>query len=173
MLRTQVVGMSIAAGLLLGTSFRSPSGTELKAIHHVGIATSDIERSIRFYRDLLGMELVGSVSQIDDKEVYNYIFALPKVKAKGAMLRIGDMHVELWEFQRPRGKAGDPRQPVNDARINHIAFEVADVEKEYARLKAAGVSFHHPPEDFGGPKAVYGRDPDGNVFELIEWARRS
>ena len=84
------------------------------------------------------------------------------------MLRLGAMHVELWEFEQPRGKPADPRQPVNDPRINHICFEVADLQKEYQRLKAAGISFHYPPQDFGGPKAVYGRDPDGNVFELIE-----
>ena len=168
MIRARLVGLGLGAGLLLANSSRTPSRTGFKAINHVGIATSDIERSIRFYRDLLGMELLGQVTQVDDNALYNHIFGLQKVQAKGAMLRLGDMQLELWQFQRPRGKVTDPMQPVNDPRINHICFEVADLQKEYERLKAAGISFHYPPQDFGGPRAVYGRDPDGNVFELIE-----
>jgi catechol 2,3-dioxygenase-like lactoylglutathione lyase family enzyme len=170
MIRTRLVSMGIAAaGLLLGAASRPPAPpTRFKAINHVGIATSDIDRSIHFYRDLFGMELQGQVLQIDDNQLYNHIFGLRQVRAKGATLRLGGMDIELWEFQRPRGKPSDPIQPVNDPRINHICFEVADVQKEYERLKAAGVPFNYPPQDFGGPKAVYGRDPDGNVFELIQ-----
>jgi predicted enzyme related to lactoylglutathione lyase len=47
-----------------------------------------------------------------------------------------------------------------------LCFDVDDVEAEYQRLLAAGVRFHTPPQDFGSARATYGRDPDGNVFEL-------
>lgn len=53
--------------------------------------------------------------------------------------------------------------------ITHFCVEVSDIESEYERLKAAGASFHCPPLDFSGEAmATYGRDPDGNVFELLQ-----
>ena len=140
----------------------------IEAIDHVGLSTVDIERSIHFYRDLLGMELVQRLD-VSDQAEFDHIFALEHVKAKGAILRLGSMRIELFEFLSPRGRAPDLRQPVNNPRIYHICFAVKDIDKEYARLKAAGVYFHHAPEDFGVAKAAYGRDPDGNVFELLQW----
>ncbi len=143
----------------------------IKAIDHVGLSTANIARSIHFYRDLLGME-VTEQEDVENNPLYDHIFALVHVKAKSAMLRLGAMQIELFEFVRPRGKAPDLMQPVNNPRIYHICFEVADIQKEYERLKAAGVPFHYPPQDFGIAKAVYGRDPDGNVFELLQWAEK-
>jgi len=165
-IRATAMAMSLATGVLLGTSSRSATG--FKAVNHVGIATANIEKSIHFYRDLVGMTLEGPVIEVNDNPLYNHIFGLSHVRAKGAMLRLGAAQLELWEFESPRGTAPAPMQPVNNPRINHICFEVADLQREYERLKAAGVPFHYPPQDFGGPKAVYGRDPDDNVIELIQ-----
>jgi len=140
-------------------------------IDHVGISTADIGRSIHFYRDLLGMELVEE-ERIENTVECDNIFGLKNVKAKSAMLRLGAMQIELFEFERPRGQSPDPMQPVNNPRIYHICFEVTDVQKEYERLKAASVPFISAPQDFGIGKAVYGRDPDGNVVELLQWTKK-
>jgi catechol 2,3-dioxygenase-like lactoylglutathione lyase family enzyme len=157
---------ALAGGLAGGASLAAQPGIE--AIDHVGLSTVDIERSIHFYRDLLGMELTER-DDVNDRVEYNRIFGLAHVKAKGAMLRLGAMQIELFEFVHPKGRPPDLHRPVNDPRIYHICFVVKDIDKEYARLKAAGVPFHHPPQDFGVAKAVYGRDPDGNVVELLQW----
>ena len=142
------------------------------AIDHVGLSTVDMKRTIHFYRDLLGMELIEQ-DEVDNQPLYDHIFGLKNVKARGALLKLGQMQIELFEFERPRGQPPDRNQPVNNPRIYHICFVVKDIRKEYERLKAAGVPFHHAPEDFGTAKAAYGRDPDGNVFELLEWPRRA
>jgi hypothetical protein len=48
-------------------------------------------------------------------------------------------------------------------------LQVTDIEAEYERLKAAGMVFHCPPQSVGSELvATYGRDPDGNVVELLE-----
>jgi catechol 2,3-dioxygenase-like lactoylglutathione lyase family enzyme len=151
---------------------RGAEPTGIRGIDHVGISTADMARSIHFYRDLLGMQLTEQ-DEVENNPLYDHIFRLKNVKAKGAMLRLGSMQIELFEFERPRGKRPDLDEPVNDPRIYHICFEVTDVEREYQRLKAAGVPFHYPPQDFGIAKAVYGRDPDGNVFELLQWTRKA
>lgn len=159
--------------ILMGSRFSAVHAEPptIKAIDHVGLSTADIARSIHFYRDLLGMELTEQ-EEVENNPLYDHIFALKNVKAKSAMLRLGTMQIELFEFERPRGKAPDLSQPVNNPRIYHICFEVSDIQKEYERLKAAGVPFHYPPQDFGIGEAVYGRDPDGNVFELVQWAQK-
>jgi predicted enzyme related to lactoylglutathione lyase len=46
---------------------------------------------------------------------------------------------------------------------------VEDIERVYRQAKASGARFHCAPLDFGGEaRATYGRDPDGNIFELWE-----
>ncbi len=58
---------------------------------------------------------------------------------------------------------------MNEHGITHICLDVTDVDAEYERLQAAGVTFHCPPQEFAGvSKVTYARDPDGNVIELQE-----
>jgi len=143
----------------------------IKSIDHVGISTPDIARSIRFYRDLLGMKLLEQ-DQIENQAEYDRIFGLKNVKAKAAVLRLGSMELELFEFQRPPEQHSDPAPPVTRPGIYHLCFAVIDIRKEYDRLKAAGVSFISAPQDFGTALAVYGRDPDGNIVELVQWRQK-
>lgn len=85
------------------------------------------------------------------------------------LLRGAGMELELFEFESPRPQRGDPNRPVFDHGITHFCVQVADIDEEYARLKAAGVVFHCPPLRFSASAAAtYGRHPDGNVFELLE-----
>jgi len=139
----------------------------IKSINHVGVSVSDLERSMRFYRDLLGMEVVVSTTFSGD--LYSRILALEGATGKVALLKAANMQVELFEFARPTPQPGDPQRPVCDHGITHFCIEVADIDSEYARLAAAGVPFHCPPLNFfGKAKATYGRDPDGNVFEMLQ-----
>ena len=56
-----------------------------------------------------------------------------------------------------------------DHGITHFCVRVIGIDDMFARLSAAGASFHCPPLKFEGVgTATYGRDPDGNVFELFE-----
>jgi catechol 2,3-dioxygenase-like lactoylglutathione lyase family enzyme len=168
MIRIGALVVAGVLGVLLGRSSGRVVPTDIVAVNHVGLATNDIDRSIRFYRDLFGMKLEGPIIAVDDDPQYNHIFGFPKVKARGASLSLGAMELEIWQFDSPRGRDAPKVPPVNDVGINHICFQVTNLDSVYRRLRSAGVEFHYPPQDFHGPKAVYGRDPDGNVFELIE-----
>ena len=53
-------------------------------------------------------------------------------------------------------------------RYPHFALEVTDIEQEHQRLTEHGMTFVGPPVDFGDAKAVYGRDPWGNVIEIYQ-----
>jgi catechol 2,3-dioxygenase-like lactoylglutathione lyase family enzyme len=140
---------------------------KIKAFEHVGVSVSNLERSIQFYRDMLGMQFLRQRQFSGDH--YGQIMGLKSPLGKLAIMESGPMRLELFEFENPAPKIGDLERPVCDHGITHFCVEVANLDQEYERMVAGGVSFHCPPLDFPGiAKATYGRDPDGNVFELIE-----
>ena len=137
-------------------------------IHHTAISTSDIERSLRFYRDLLGFKEVFTSSWDVGTEINDRIVGLKDSSAQVVMLRAGNACIELFQYATPEPKPGDVNRPVCDHGITHLCLQVSDIDAEYARLAAAGMRFHCPPQPVGGLRVTYGRDPDGNVVELLE-----
>lgn len=141
----------------------------IHGINHVAISTGDIERSAEFYRELLGFEEVFRLNWDVGTRVLDDITGLTDSSARIVMLKCGNACVELFEYASPAPKAGDPARPVCDHGITHLCLQVTDIDAEYARLEAAGMTFHCPPQQVGSDiRATYGRDPDGNVVELLE-----
>lgn len=139
----------------------------IKGANHVGLSVVNLDRSIQFYRELLGMEFVVGETPIGG-ELYEKIFSLSAVRGRACILSKGSLRLELFEFFHPVPKTKDSNYPVTDHGISHFCMEVTNIGGMYERLKNAGVVFHCPPLDFGASKATYARDPDGNVFELLE-----
>ena len=139
----------------------------IKGLSHIGISVKDLDRSIRFYRDLLGMDLVAEERFAGPQ--YEQILALPGARGRVALVKRSSLALELFEFEQPAPMPADLLRPVCDHGITHFCVEVDDIETEYSRLEAAGVVFHCPVIEFPwAAKAVYARDPDGNVFELLQ-----
>jgi catechol 2,3-dioxygenase-like lactoylglutathione lyase family enzyme len=140
----------------------------IHGINHVAISTPDIARLSAFYKELLGFEEVFTLDwEVGHRELDN-ITGLRDSAARIVMLRCGNACVELFEYASPPPRAGDPGRPVCDHGITHLCLQVTDIEAEHARLVAAGMHFHCPPQALGDIRATYGRDPDGNVVELLE-----
>lgn len=141
----------------------------INGVHHVSLATTDLERMLRFYRDLLRLEVreAWKVEQTD--ETFQTIVGLKDAAFHAAWLRAGNVEVEIFQYLRPEGRPVVPG-PACDAGIRHICFDVSDLAGEYARLKAAGVPFFSEPQHVpaAGVTTVYARDPDGNIVELQE-----
>jgi len=140
----------------------------IRGIHHTAISTPDLDRALRFYRDLLGLRVAADFAWPVGTEVADRITGLHESSARAVMLHAGNAFVELFQYQTPAPRPGDPRRPVADHGITHLCLDVTDLDAEYARLRAAGMTFHCPPQDLGGVRTTYGRDPDGNVIELQE-----
>lgn len=141
----------------------------IHGINHVAISTPDIERSVMFYRDLLGLEEVFRLNWEVGDEILDSITGLRDSSARIVMLKAGNACVELFEYDSPEPKESDSMRPVCDHGITHLCLQVTDIGAEYERLEAGGMIFHCPPKRVGSDiLATYGRDPDGNVVELLE-----
>ena len=143
----------------------------IQSIHHTGISTPDLERAIRFYRDLLGFEVLTRFTMPPGSPGMDEMLALPDVGFSAALMRLGRTMIEVFEFSDPEPARAVPRRPVCDHGLTHLCFQVDDVQAEYMRLRAAGMVFHCAPQSGDGATYVYGRDPDGNAIELIQFDR--
>jgi catechol 2,3-dioxygenase-like lactoylglutathione lyase family enzyme len=140
----------------------------IRGIHHTAISTADLERSVRFYRDLLGFEEIFTSGWERGADRADKITGLTDSSARLVMLKAGNAYIEIFQYSSPQARAGDPNRPACDHGITHLCLDVRDIQAEYERLKTAGMAFHCPPQEMGGVSATYGRDPDGNIVELLE-----
>ncbi len=143
----------------------------VRGLDHVSVSCADLDRSIEFYCDLLGLELRARGEAEDSSE-----FALSGIANPGvrwADLQLAHAQVlELIEYTQPRGTPTRPEP--NDPGATHIALRVTDADELHRRLQAAGISTRSGPvtiETAGawkGARAFYAIDPDGVTVELIQ-----
>ncbi|HEY6397145.1 MAG TPA: VOC family protein [Solirubrobacteraceae bacterium] len=149
-------------------------------LHHTGYTVSDLERSLLFYRDLLGCEVVATQEKQGGylAEIVGYSDAHVRM----AHLRAPESGhiIELFQYLAPASEpsAGRRRLEPRNVGTAHMCFVVSDLTATYDRLLAAGVEFVSPPVaiDTGinaGGYALYLRDPDGIPMELFQLPVRS
>jgi len=139
--------------------------------HHTCFQVADLQRSLGFYRDLLGFEVVWE--RVNSEEYVRRIVGYPDAELHQALLRFpgSDHCLELIDYRGVERKAVDTRPP--NPGTAHICLLVRDLPAEYDRLAGAGVpSVSEPVLVTSGPNegrlAVYMVDPDGFPVELLE-----
>jgi len=140
----------------------------IHGIDHTALSVPDMDQAIEFYSGVLGFEVEMNAGWPSGAKPLDDLVGLEDSASKVAMLRLGDTKLELFQYQNPEGKAQNPDRPVCDHGIIHLCLAVSGIEEEYERLKKEGVRFNSSPIDMGRECCVYGRDPFGNVLELIE-----
>lgn len=141
----------------------------IAGLHHASITTGNLDRLRAFYCEQFGFEVVMETAWDGGNIAADTIFGLNGTAVRMVMLRTANAFLELFEFAHPVSPSRGPERPVYHQGITHICIAVTDLDAEYARLVAAGMHFNSPPQDVPGLcRAVYGRDPDGNLIELIE-----
>lgn len=142
----------------------------IRGIHHVAVHVRDLDRMMAFYKDAFGFEIVGEPFSWADSEFIDRIVDVPNSAARGAMLRAGTCYMELFQYSTPAPTVSRALQPF-DKGYTHFCVDCTDIETEYQRLKALGMTFSQPgPIDVGHVKSIYGRDPEGNLIELQQTA---
>ena len=146
-------------------------------VGQIHISVTDLDRSVAFYRDLMGLEVLAQ-----QEKQGGYLAAIvgyPDAHVKMAHLRApASGHVlELFEYIAPKGETPERIEP-RDVGTAHLCFLVDDLDAVYRRLVDAGVeTFVSPPVlvDTGintGGYGIYLRDPDGIVLEIFQPPKR-
>ncbi len=147
----------------------------LKEIMHIGVTVSDIDRSIAFYRDVLGLQFQGEIL-MEGKET-DLLFQRENCRARVAYLNGSEEiiapPVELIQFI-----SEDAAQDAADlfkTSISEICFNVEDIDAFYKHLLEHQVECLSAPQPFdftafgfSKSKAMYFKDPDGIILEVMQ-----
>jgi glyoxylase I family protein len=144
----------------------------LICFHHIGLTVSDLETSIRFYRDLLGMIVIGRREASDDYvgDQTGYL----GVHLSTASLRPAPDSCQSLEIVQYRSHAGSKADPATNRPGNsHLCLEVLDLRRMYEQLRSHGVRFRSQPVLItSGPNqgglVIYLYDPDDYIIELFQ-----
>jgi catechol 2,3-dioxygenase-like lactoylglutathione lyase family enzyme len=141
----------------------------ISGVAHLSFTVSDLEKSLRFYSDLLGFKVKFETER--SGPVADTIIGIPGVRIKIGMLTLDDFSLELIQYVAPIGKKLN--LSTNNVGCAHLAFYVEDIEKVYKSLSQKGINFRSAPTQIkegalAGWKAVYFYDPDGITLELMQ-----
>jgi len=146
----------------------------VKGLHHVGITVKDLDASIRFYHDVLGLEFSNEPSPWFEGEELGVAVGVPGAGLRQVSLILGDSTFELLEYNNPPSETEAPLLS-NNIGASHVAFLVDDIHAKKAELEAKGIKFYSDVNSvdegvLAGWRWVYFEDPDGYPLELVEVA---
>jgi catechol 2,3-dioxygenase-like lactoylglutathione lyase family enzyme len=121
----------------------------LHGVFESALYVSDVERAVTFYRDVLGLRVLGDMD-----------------KNRGAAFAVGD--TVLLVFRAEETSKGDILPPHGSTGSGHVAFRVEpeDLDPWRRHLSERGVPIEMEHSFGNGPPSIYFRDPDGNLLEL-------
>ena len=134
----------------------------LKGVSHVSINVSDMERSVAFYRDVLGWDQL-----FDDHmagESFEAITGVPGAAGQACGGRIGDLRVELMCFNYTPIES-----PAPGLGLRVLSLEVPDAAEAHLQLSARGAAVSGPPVELHGTRMFFVFDPDRQGIELVEY----
>ena len=144
----------------------------LRAVHHHSFTVHDMDRSIHFWRDLLGFKLTADVLR-ENLESYDKIMGMKDVKVRVAMFKDPGQQatIALLQYHRPAPVRREMGNQFVGSSI--LAVQSDDIDADYRRLSTAGVRFNSPPVDVVrdgrlAARIAYAFDPDGIVVELYQ-----
>jgi catechol 2,3-dioxygenase-like lactoylglutathione lyase family enzyme len=148
----------------------------ISEIHHVGLTVADLERSVAFYRDILGFRKTLDMP-LKGSNLERLLLLKPGTKARSVIMQAGRAitgEVELIAFDPPAEQPTGPKRPGNPG-VFMLSFEVKGetLAEVHERLRQKGIRFIADPLDLGLPgygsiKALSFEDPDGIIIELIQ-----
>ena len=143
--------------------------TSILRFTHIGICVADLERSIRFYRDLLGFRLRSDLRV--QGEPSQTLLRLPGVDLHAVYLERDGMRIELLHYESPGAIGSTEPRPMNPRGLTHLSLRVENLAMTVDALRAAGIRIVEESRidipDFGAA-AVFVCDPDGTLIELVQ-----
>ena len=139
----------------------------IRSLEHIALSISDMEHSLAFYRDFIGMKIILEVDFSDDR--IGMIVGAAGARCRVIHLKLGDTILELFQYYYPIGREISPDSCQWDNGFIHIGFRVTDIHKHIEQLKKRGIELlGKEVEIHPGAWVVYFRGPDGEVCEFRE-----
>lgn len=148
---------------------------KLRAIHHTGLVVRDLDRSIYFYHDILGLPFANEPTPWFSGPQLEKGVGVPGATLRQVCLWVGEhSFMELIEYGN-RPEHSNAPVPNNYLGAAHVCFLVDDVRAKKAELESKGVQFYSDVNvvddgPLAGWRWVYFSDPDGLALELVEIA---
>lgn len=141
----------------------------MKNIRHFGIVVADMENSLKFYRDLLGLKI--KIDALEEGPFIDAISGIKDIKVRTVKMTAdeGNTLVELLCYESHKRERRENNEIPNIG-ASHPAFTVENLDYEYKRLREKGVKFNCLPQisPDGKAKVAFCQDPDGVLIELVE-----
>ena len=141
----------------------------MKEVRHFGIVVSDVEKSLDFYGNNLGLEI--KVDNLEEGNFIDTILGIKNVKVRTIKMiaKEGKTMLEILHYKSHKGEKRK-KYRIFDIGASHPAFTVKDINEEYKKLKKRGVKFISSPQisPNGKAKVAFCIDPDGVPVELVQ-----
>jgi len=144
----------------------------IEALDHACLSSSDIDRSVTFYKDILGLKLEFRM-ETKGKEFETLFGAPPGFHARVAQFKEG---LEISQFISPPGR--ELNLQTWDTGAVFLIFRVSGLDKLYTKLASKGVKFVNPPITLKSPlpsggalKIAHLHGPDGERVSLMEFIK--
>ncbi|QFU83932.1 VOC family protein [Natronorubrum aibiense] len=132
--------------------------------HHVGITVSDLEETLPFYRDVLGLEVVDRFHV--GGEAFSDAVGVEDARGEFAHLEAEGCRIELVEYE-PEAR-GVPAAGLNQPGATHVGLAVDDLEAVADALPEDVPTVSGPRTTESGTSIMFVRDPESNPVELLE-----
>jgi glyoxylase I family protein len=146
--------------------------SRIHAVDHTGITVTNLERSLAFWRDVLGFELSHRPHQTGD--LASEITGVPGAEISIAVLKGYGHKIELLEYLAPSDRKKIDLRPC-DVGFVHVALAVDNLDAILNTIAASGWRAAGKPQTLAagpnaGKRVIYVRDPDGTTIEFMELA---
>ena len=132
--------------------------------HHFGITVTDLDRTVEFYRDVFGLEVLDRFSV--SGEAFSEGVGVKGATGSFAHLDADGARVELVEYD-PEGEEG-VRGSVNRPGVKHLGLAIDDLRDFYEGLPDDVETLSEPQTTSSGARILFVQDPEGNLVEVIE-----
>ena len=144
--------------------------SHITSVAHTGITVSDLDRSIGFFRDALGLEVTDKIHCTG--EMFEQVTGVPGCVIDVVYVNLPNHTLELLCYSNPADKTSSQLRPCDNGHL-HLCFEVDDIDTVIAAGRWYGFEPVNPVQLVregarAGTRVIYTKGPDNLIVELME-----